>query len=266
MANRYENLLLHVFRGHNPAGNTQEFVFEREEIVAAAAALGMQLPKNLGDVIYSFRYRNSLPEEIASTAPAGCEWLIEPAGRGTYRFVIRRETALRPREDLLPIKIPDATPEIINRYALNDEQALLARLRYNRLVDLFLGVTAYSLQNHLRTTVTGIGQIEIDELYVGVNRTGSQFIIPVQAKGEADRVGAVQARQDVLFCQERYPLLVCRPLAAQTIRGNRVALFELALANDEVMVVEERHYQLVPADQISDEDLRLYRSRNQGTQ
>ena len=50
--------------------------------------------------------------------------------------------------------------------AMSDEQALLAKVRYNRLIDVFLGLVAYSLQNHLRTTVTEMGQIEIDEIYV----------------------------------------------------------------------------------------------------
>lgn len=48
------------------------------------------------------------------------------------------------------IKTPDATPEIAAAYALSDEQALLAKVRYNRLLDIFLSVAAYSLQNHLR--------------------------------------------------------------------------------------------------------------------
>ena len=65
------------------------------------------------------------------------------------------------------INIPDGTPEIIRGYALDDEQALLAIVRYNRLIDIFLSLTTYSLQNHLRTTVLNIGQIEIDELYIG---------------------------------------------------------------------------------------------------
>jgi hypothetical protein len=47
------------------------------------------------------------------------------------------------------IKVPDATPGVIAKYALSDEQALLAKLRYNRLVDLFTAITCYSLQSHL---------------------------------------------------------------------------------------------------------------------
>jgi hypothetical protein len=156
-------------------------------------------------------------------------------------------------------KVPDATPQIISACALTDEQALLAKLRYNRLVDLFLGLTAYSLQSHLRTTVAGIGQIEIDELYVGVNRAGCQFIIPVQAKGSRDGIGAVQARQDIAFCAQRYAELVCRPLAAQFLCEDVIALFELTQDGDAVRVVEEKHYRLVPATEISPEELATYR-------
>ena len=87
-------------------------------------------------------------------------------------------------------KIPDATPGIIIKYTQGDEQALLAKIRYNRLIDIFTGVTCYSLQNHLRTTVTGIGQIETDELYIGVDRRGAQYIFPVQAKGGKDQLGS----------------------------------------------------------------------------
>ena len=70
----------------------------------------------------------------------------------------------------MEIKIPDSTPGVIAKYVLSDEQALLARVRYNRLVDIFTGITCYSLQNHLRTTVRSIGQVEIDEIYVGIDK------------------------------------------------------------------------------------------------
>src|SRR5437868_1630175 len=49
---------------------------------------------------------------------------------------------------------------LLGKHAFNDEQALLARVRYNRLVDIFTGVTCYSLQNHLRTAVPEMGQVE----------------------------------------------------------------------------------------------------------
>jgi hypothetical protein len=113
----------------------------------------------------------------------------------------------------------------------------------------------------MRTTVKGMGQIEIDEVYVGVNRNGQQFVIPVQAKGGADQLATVQTSQDIACCTEKFPNLACRPVSAQFMVGDVIAMFELTTQRGDVKVVEERHYCLVPSDQIEDEDLRLYSSR-----
>jgi len=159
----------------------------------------------------------------------------------------------------------EKSEQIGNRYKSlieSDEQALLARVRYNRLVDIFLGVAAYSLQNHLRTTIASIGQVEIDEIYVAVDRQGRQFVLPVQAKGGSDRLSVVQTKQDIACCAERYPNLICRAISAQFMRDDVIALFELAVDQDEVKVAEERHYRLVPADRIEAKDLAAYSLRS----
>lgn len=258
--NRYEAIILRVFERHYSKGQGS-FEFSREEFEAIAASFDVKLPKNLGDVMYSFRYRRDLPREVRETADPGLEWIIEGAGRARYRFRQVRANRIVPRDDLLTIKIPDATPEIISAYALNDEQALLAKVRYNRLVDIFLGFTSFSLQNHLRTTVKGIGQIEIDEIYVGIDRFGKQYVVPVQAKGGADKHGVVQTAQDMACCAEKFPSLICRAVSAQFMSGDRIAMFELMASDDEVLVVDEKHYQLTNAGNISVSDLRTYNDR-----
>jgi hypothetical protein len=199
-----------------------------------------------------------MPEAIKKTAPAGYEWNIAGAGRAKYEFRLVKPLDISPRENKLVVKIPDATPEIIGAYALGDEQALLAKVRYNRLIDVFLGITASSLQNHLRTTVQGIGQIEIDELYVGLDRNGRQFVVPVQAKGGKDRHGRQQTEQDIACCKEKFPALLCRPVSAQFVAKNKIAMFELAEQDGDVKIVSEEHYELVPAASITEEDLAIY--------
>jgi hypothetical protein len=258
--NRYEVLILTIFRNHYQKGNS-EFLFDRSEMETVAADLGIRLPKNLGDLIYSFRYRRDLPKEILATEKGGREWMIEPAGRSKYRFKLTRAVRIVANPGLAAIKIPDATPEIVAAWALNDEQALLAKVRYNRLVDLFLGIVAYSLQNHLRTTVRDMGQIELDELYVGVSRSGQQFAVPVQAKAGADRLGAIQTLQDIACCAEKFPRLTCRPVSAQFLADDVIAMFELTVQDGEVRIQEEKHYLLVPADRIGADDLKTYSSR-----
>jgi len=258
--NRYSAIIEAIFQKHYLTEG-HAFEFTRDEFAGTAEDLGLALPKNLGDAIYSFRYRNELPLSIRKTAPVGHEWIIEGAGRARYRFRCVRASRIEPRAELISIKIPDATPEIIVANALGDEQALLAKVRYNRLVDLFLGINAYSLQNHLRTTVKTVGQIEIDEVYIGLDRHGRQFVIPVQAKGGTDKHGVVQTQQDIACCQQKFPHLICRAVSAQFMGSERIAMFELALIDGEIKVVDEKHYQLCAAADISATDLQGYADR-----
>ena len=257
--NRYGSLIEKIFFDHYKAGLTS-LGFKREDIEIAAITLNIKLPKNLGDVIYSFRFRNELPERIVNTQPEGMEWVIELAGRALYKFSLVKVNRVLPRDDLVRISIPDATPELIRAYSLDDEQALLAIVRYNRLIDTFLGLTTYSLQNHLRTTVKGIGQIEIDELYVGLDKRGYHYVIPVQAKGGKDQIGIVQISQDIRFVEDKFPGMRCRAIAAQFMENEVIALFELTLQDDEIKVVEERHYRLVSAKQLESDAIRDYRN------
>lgn len=258
MASRYARLVEAIFFDHYAEGVTA-FEFERNELESQAAVLAIGLPKNLGDVIYSFRFRNPLPERVLATQPEGQEWIIEGAGHGRYRFRLVSANRVQPREDLVRIAIPDATPELIRMYALDDEQALLAIVRYNRLIDTFLGITTYSLQNHLRTTVKGVGQIEIDELYVGLDKRGCHFVIPVQAKGGNDQIGIVQTSQDIRWVEQKFPDMSCRAIAAQFMADDVVALFELTLQDDEVRVVDEKHYKLVPWRELDRSAISSYR-------
>lgn len=256
--NRYQQLIEGVFFDGYRKGATQ-FEFVREDLATKAGQLGIILPKNLGDVVYAIRYRTQLPERILATQPANREWIIEGAGTARYRFRLVSATRISPREDLVKIGIPDATPELIRAYALDDEQALLAIVRYNRLIDTFLGLTTYSLQNHLRTTVNGIGQIEIDELYFGIDRNGCHYAIPVQAKGGKDQIGVVQTSQDIAFVEQKFTGMRCRAISAQFMAGGSVAMFELTLQDGEVKVVQERHYRLLPSAELDQAAITDYR-------
>jgi hypothetical protein len=258
--NRYKALVEKIFFDNYKRG-VDKFEFHRNALSEAAEALDIEVPKNLGDILYSVRYRAPLPDNIVATQPAGMEWVIEGAGRSRYAFKLVRISRIKPNPALLATKIPDATPQIINSYALSDEQALLAKVRYNRLVDIFLGIAAYSLQNHLRTTVPKIGQIEIDEIYIGIDKRGGQYVLPVQAKGGKDQLSTVQAKQDLEYCRVKFPGLIRRAVAAQFMENDLIAMFELVVEGNEVRVAEERHYRLVVGDEITEEDLRMYAMR-----
>lgn len=241
----YHKLIEDIFLAKYEQG-INEIEWNREDLISSANKLNIQLPKNLGDVIYSFRFRSELPKSFQERTPEGLEWLILLSGRGKYKFKLMPLNRIEPRQDLIPIDIPDATPDIIKMYSKTDEQALLTILRYNRIIDLFCQVTAYSLQNHLRTTVPGMGQIEIDEIYLGVDKFGNRFIITVQAKGGTDKLGVTQTIQDVEYCKYIYPELQYKALSIQFMDEDVIAVFLLDVINDnQVSIVEEKHYRLV---------------------
>jgi hypothetical protein len=258
----YARIIEDIFFRFYQEGDT-EFEFERAEIEVSAELVGEKRPKNLGDVIYAFRHRRALPARVLETQTDGRYWFILGAGDARYRFRLSSLLHLVPTKGLLVRKIPDATPQIIEHYTLKDEQALLAKVRYNRLVDIFLGITVYSLQNHLRTRIDNYGQIEIDELYVGLDTAGTQYIVPVQAKGGRDKLGVIQTIQDITYCQvnQKYSACVARAVSAQFIGRNReiIAMFELIFDGNDVSIVRERHYSLVPASEIGKADLDVYR-------
>ncbi|WP_026632772.1 hypothetical protein [Dyadobacter alkalitolerans] len=257
----YSQVILGIFNKNYTEG-ARTVDFPREQLTEMAVSLGLSAAKNLGDIPYTFRYRRALPESIRQLAPEGEEWVIRSVGRSLYQFALTKSLGkIKPSEMMAETKVPDSTPGVIQRYALNDEQSLLAMLRYNRLIDIFTGLTCYSLQNHLRTTVPGIGQVETDELYIGIDKRGAHYAIPVQAKGGRDILGVIQIEQDFALCEAKFPSLICKPIAAQFMPDGSIAIFEFENTSDGIKISTEKHYRLVQLSELTNEELESYKSR-----
>lgn len=270
--NRYLQIMRRLFE--EKYSGEEGFEWNRQDIKRIASDLGIEAPKNLGDNVYSIRHgRQDLPPEIKSLAPQGRTWLLLPNGKSDYRFVLAERSFLELDYSKLSIKIPDSTPQIVARYAKDDEQAVLARIRYCRLVDIFMRLASFQLQSHMRTTVSHFkgAQTELDEIYVGVDANGTQFVIPIQAKGEHERIGVVQVITDHYACTEKFPQMIARTVLAKTVRTEEsegfgkiftIALIEASVDESyNVRKVREEHFKLVAASHISDKDLLDYRLR-----
>src|SRR6267142_3137488 len=90
----YKQIILAIFNSHFAPG-TKRFSFTRSELLTAAAKLGVKLEpgesedsttSNIGDVVYTYRFRREFPKEILGTAPAGKMWIIAGRGDGLYEF------------------------------------------------------------------------------------------------------------------------------------------------------------------------------------
>ena len=158
----YDQVILRVFQQvHAEYEGQGRLPFVKADIERAVIELGLEI-KNIPDIVYTYRTgRSPLPKAIQAHG----HWAIDAAGKGRYAFVrLTRSPYVDIPTDIETTFILDATPQIVLKYQSTDEQAVLARIRYNRLVDTFTSLTAYHIQGHFRTTVDGVGQVEIDDL------------------------------------------------------------------------------------------------------
>ena len=64
--------------------------------------------------------------------------MISGRGKAHYAFVkLASSPEIKIQDDLTTIRLPNATPEIVLEYAGTDEQGILAKVHYNRLLDIF---------------------------------------------------------------------------------------------------------------------------------
>src|SRR5688572_15710751 len=97
--NRYAQILERIFETYYKEGD-ESISFRRDEFEGIAKQLGIDVPKNLGDVLYSFRYRVKLPKSITDKAKEGYEWVILPAGKGLYKLSLSKEANFIPNSNL----------------------------------------------------------------------------------------------------------------------------------------------------------------------
>jgi hypothetical protein len=71
----------------------------------------------------------------------------------------------------------------------------------------------------------------------------------------------VQIEQDFALCAAKFPSLICRPIAAQFMADDLIALFDFELSEHGVVRGSEKHYRLVPPGGVTATDLETYRSR-----
>jgi hypothetical protein len=240
--NAYDQLLVSVFKAKWKAG-LDELSFTKDDLIDTATELGLRI-KNLADVLYTYRSRRAFPAHIAAKG----NWIIASKGSGKYAFVrVTRAATVEIPPTLKLFPIPYAVPEIVATNLADDEQGLLTIVRYNRLLDVFTGLACFHLQSHIRTHVKGHGQIEVDELYVGVDKDGRGYALPVEGKVAGESLGIDKAVALSLFAATKFPKLICRPIAVLRQAEDIIACveFEPAQTISDVSVLDIRRYRLI---------------------
>jgi hypothetical protein len=221
---RYDEVILEVFQNHYQE-NADYLVFKKDELTEVCRKHGITV-KNIPDIIYTYRARRMLPAEILATG----HWAIESAGRGAYAFrLLRNPPHFQTKfEDYAPVDIYNAIPEVVEGLLRQDEQSLLTLILYNRLIDIFTGLTCFLIQNHYRSFVADMGEVELDALYVGVDKKGALFVLPIEAKSQAENemIGRVQVSQMAKLVRQDFPELHRRILAVKALADGTIGMVE----------------------------------------
>jgi hypothetical protein len=191
--------------------------FTLDDIRRAADDLNVrERTRNAGDVVYRMRARTKLPPEIIE---AGFN-ILRQVGRGKYRLEkganiivdVEEDPELNETIDITPLPVRRLLPEDI---AEIDEQGLLTIVSYCKLLDHFTGLSVYRLRNHVRKSVEGVGQAEVDAVDVGVALSEEEdpIVFPIEAKAREDAVNKVQIAAQVQFARQYFPAYQIRPLA-----------------------------------------------------
>ena len=235
---RSNQVIERIFEEIYVSGETN-LPIERSVFAEIASNLDLATYSDLDELFDPYRTGRELPEEISSTAPEGYEWVIECGETGLFAFSLIRSLRLFPN-DIELVSIPDVTPLPVAQYASSDLQAMLARIRYNRLVDLLSGVISFYHLSDPRE----IGQSETDDLYVGFDRQGNHCILPVVAIGLSEKVSRSLIENAFATCRVHFPALVAKPIGAIRTDVNTIALFEFGYVKSELVIKNKRHYDL----------------------
>ncbi|ODP38902.1 MULTISPECIES: hypothetical protein [Sphingomonas] len=188
--------------------------------------------RNPADVIYRMRSRTKLPEEILAKG----FHVLRAVGRGRYQFEKASSgimevpvSELVPAIDQTPMPVRRLLPETM---AEMDEQALLSVVGYCQLLDHFTGMKIYRLRSHVRKSVPGIGQAELDAIDVGIASGDDDVpvVFPIEAKAVSDELNRVQIFNMIQYAAHYFPGLKVRPLALKVDYQSAVHLMEFNIA------------------------------------
>jgi len=247
----YGPILLHIFKTRWRQG-AATVLFTLDDIRNAADVLKLEV-RNPADLIYRMRSRTVLPKEILDKG----FFILRAIGRGQYQFEKGSSTLFEPLEsgltealDLTPLPVRRLLPE---RLADMDEQAVLTVASYCKLFDHFTGLRIYRLRSHVRKSVPGIGQAELDAIDVGVALRDDEMpiVFPIEAKASADALNRVQIFNMVQYSRHYFPAMVVRPLAIKVDHDSIVHVMEFNVATKaaDLKIVKSASYLLNLSEQ-----------------
>lgn len=224
----YVPVLLHVFQKKYVIG-AEVIEFSMSDILEACQVLGINAA-NRADIVYRMKSRTIIPEYIQNEGFR----ILRPIGRGKYLLEKADSTLIEFPECEVEV-IVDRTPQVVQRllgekFGSIDEQGLLSVIRYNDLISYFLKVRAFHFKGHVRKSVKGVGQAEVDDVHIALplDADGPVIIVPVEAKAKDEPINRAQITMQILYARETFPNHPIRPITVKLFEEGEILFIEFA--------------------------------------
>lgn len=217
----YGSILLWVFHNKKADLKTGDILFSQTDLRQAANELKLEV-RNFPDLTYNLRSRAPLPEEIKKAGYT----TIAIRGRGEYALVTAADNIEVPTGTEVGIADSMKIPAVIRDILRADEQSVLSAMRYMDVVSDFVGMPAYHLQGHLRTTGSLGQQVEADDVWVAQPEKGKRIILPIEAKGPKEHLGRHQMMSTVDAVRSKIPGFPVVPLAVHLEQDGLLSIIE----------------------------------------
>ena len=141
----------------------------------------------------------------------------------------------KPNPNLFATKIIDITPKCVVPYGEKDTHALFAIIEANRLIDVFLGISAVRYRGPF------FRRFRIDHFFHGIDPHGRRLTIALYSK-VADANFRWMADGPPRKAREQEPIR--RIVTAQFVGRDSVAMFEWKTEGKRPKIIAEARYQL----------------------
>ncbi|GLC26349.1 hypothetical protein [Roseisolibacter agri] len=251
----YVPVLRWIFKKYYRRGK-QSIEFTMQDIREACDDLGIEAA-NPADVVYRMKSRTKIPPEIEELGFR----ILRPVARGKYLLEVG-ESTLIDYPDCDVEEIIDRTPAPVRRmlgveFGDIDEQGLLSVIRYNDLISRFLGQRAFHFKGHVRKSVEGVGQAEVDDVHVSTPLDADEpiTVVPVEAKAKDEPTNRAQIAMQILYARTSFPGHPVRPLTIKLFADGVILFMEFEDETNprELRVIRSTRYRLVEPDRSSRE-------------
>lgn len=217
--------------------------FSTEDVSIAFGKMGIKVPKNLPDIAYQAQ-KKPAPVVINSTAPFGCEWILEATGGGGFCFKLVDSNKIHPDAGAEERHLEDKAAAISEAFDMSEQARLELQIQENDLLSDFFGREMSFATRPPRGFVQGIGQVDFDAIFVVRDEPHARLMVTVQYETRPQPICGHKARRMLKFADTRYPDWKTKAVVVQRLADNRVAILELRKLFESTEVVNEVHYVL----------------------